>query len=134
MPQYLIKFALVGVVATLAYYVVALSLTSSVGVFWANAGGYAVGMGVSYFGHRRFTFSATRNMANHRRAISRFLVSSGIAFTISQVILFVIILILQLPEFLALAVVVFTIPPVTFLLCQLWVFVPDTKQGSAISS
>ena len=134
MTQRLTRFAVVGIAATMSYYVVALSLSLLVGVLWANVVGYAVGMGVSYFGHHRLTFSATRNIAAHRQVIARFAVSSGVAFIVSQGTLYVTIKLLELPEWLGLAFVVVTVPPLTFLLCQFWVFAPIAKERSATSS
>ena len=133
MPQRLTKFGVVGVAATMSHYIVALSLAPFLGILWANVVGYSVGMGVSYFGHRHFTFAATRNMVAHRQAIARFAMSSGVGLIVSQGTLYLTIKLLQLPEWLGLAVVVLTVPPLTFLPFQFWVFTP-TKEGGATSS
>ena len=130
MTQRLAKFGVVGIVATISYYLVALSLSKFVGVFWANMVGYAGGMCVSYFGHHHLTFASTKNAVPHPQAISRFAAASGLVFMLSQVILYVTVKLLQLPDWLGLGLVVLTVPLITFLLYQFWVFAPTAKEGA----
>ena len=130
MTQRLAKFGVVGIVATMSYYLVALLLSQFVGVFWANVVGYAGGMCVSYLGHHRLTFAATKDVVPHGQAISRFAAGSGFAFIMSQIILYAAVKLLQLPDWLGLGLVVITVPLITFLLYQFWVFAPSDKEGS----
>ena len=130
MTQRLTKFGVVGIAATMSHYIVALSLSQLVDVFWANVVGYVVGMGVSYFGHHRLTFAATENLVPHAGAISRFAAAAGLAFIVSQVTLYVVVKLLQLPDWLGIGLVVLTVPPITFLLYQFWVFAPSARQGT----
>jgi len=124
----LIRFGAVGITATITHYLSALALTLVVDVYWANVLGYAMGTGVSYYGHHRLTFAAPRDLTSHRRAISRFLVSTLIGVAFSQAILYVAVSHLLLPPAWALAVVVTTLPVLSFLLLRFWVF--ETSDGA----
>lgn len=125
MIRRLARFGAVGITATITHYLCALVLTLVVDVYWANVLGYAMGTGVSYYGHHRLTFAAPRDLTSHRRAISRFLVSTLIGVAFSQAILYVAVSHLLLPPAWALAVVVTTLPVLSFLLLRFWVFEPS---------
>ena len=124
----LTKFGVVGIVATVSHYLVALSLSKLVGVFCANAVGYAGGMCVSYIGHHNLTFAGTKGALPHHQAISRFVAASAIGFITSQGILYLAVSLLHLPDWLGLGLVVIAVPIITFLLYQFWVFAPSPKK------
>jgi putative flippase GtrA len=127
------KFGVVGIMATLSYYFAALSLSVLVSVFWANLVAYMIGMAVSYFGHHRFTFAAKTDAVPHRQAATRFAAASVAAFLSSQGILYLAIRFLRVPDWFALTLVVFTVPPLTFLLCQFWVFRPRASEDQLLN-
>ena len=118
------RFGLVGVAATATYYVASLALAHIVDVFWASTLGYGVAMLVSYYGHHRITFAAQRDKAAHRRAVSRFVGSSALGLSTTQLILYVATSLCHFPPWLGLGVVVIVVPILTFLLCHFWVFSP----------
>jgi putative flippase GtrA len=116
----LIVFGLVGVVATVTHYLVALFCHESliINLYVSNLLGYCSAVAVSYFGHGRYTFQVTLNQHIFRRfvvvSISAFLASEGILAALENA--------LQFPHRISLAVVVLTIPFITFLLSKIWVF------------
>lgn len=116
----LVVFGLVGVVATITHYLVALGCHEGLGIslYVANLAGYSSAVTVSYFGHGKFTFQAVLN----RSVLQRFLVVSVSTFFASEGLLAVLQAGLNLPHRVSLAVVVLTIPVVTFLLNKLWVY------------
>jgi putative flippase GtrA len=112
------RFGAVGICATLTSYLVALLAASLVSPFLANGLGYLGGVGVSYFGHRRFTFRSTRR---HASAFPRFAVASLCGLAASYAALAVA-LARGLPTWTALLVSVGVVPLVSFLVMRAWVF------------
>ena len=121
-------FALVGIAATLTHYCVALLLTKTevLSVYWANLAGYLTAVCVSYFGHGHLTFKVELNHAILKKfvivSISTFLASEGILFALENY--------LQLKHEISLAVVVVTIPFISFVLNKFWVFTHKHPQQS----
>src|SRR5262245_48494770 len=116
----LVIFGLVGVTATVTHYTIALACHEVMGInlHVANLIGYSCAVAVSYFGHGMFTFRVKLN----RRVLHRFIVVSITTFSASAGILAGLEELLDLPHRLSLAVVVLTIPLISFLLNKLWVY------------
>ena len=118
-----VTFGIVGVVATLVHYLVALFFTDliHVSVFVANILGYACAVSVSLFGHSIFSFrkKITRLVAG------RFVVVSLSTLGASEGVLFFLHESLGLHHRIALAVVVCTIPVITFFLNKFWVYASE---------
>lgn len=116
----LVIFGLVGVVATLTHYLIALASHESLGInlHASNFIGYACAVGVSYFGHGLLTFRVSLN----RRVLRRFVLVSIATYTASAGILAGLETGLNFPHRISLAVVVLTIPVISFLLNKLWVY------------
>ncbi len=116
----LMIFAVVGVTATLTHYFTALFSHELAGIdlYLSNLFGYVAAVMVSYFGHGRFTFKQELNWG----VFTRFAIVSVSTFLCSELILLGLEKGLQLPHRLSLAVVVCTIPLITFVLSKLWVF------------
>ena len=110
----------VGVLATLVYAVVALSLNNGTALPAELVNALAFGAsGVwSYIGHYHITF---RSDAAHRSSILRFLVLAAIGYAVSSAIVKVNDR-LGLPRNLATVMVTFVLPVLNFVLMQLWVF------------
>lgn len=121
----LFRFALVGGIATLVHYLVALALVGAIGVYPANLGGYAAAVGVSYFGHLRFTFRVDPAGASHGRRVLRFVVVSLSGLLFSQAVLALGHAGVGLSPPLALAVAVVAVPVFTFIAQRTWVFAAD---------
>lgn len=116
----LLMFGLVGLAATLTHYLIALGSHEALGfsLYVANLAGYVSAVGVSYFGHGLLTFRVTLC----RSVFRRFVVVSIATFLASEVLLAGLESILKLPHRVSLAVVVLTIPAISFLLNKLWVY------------
>lgn len=120
MLRQLVIFGLVGVAATLTHYSIALLSHEVLGLhlYVANPVGYICAVGVSFFGHGRWTFRVDLGMGVFRR----FVIVSITTFLASQAILVGLEAGLDLPHRLSLGVVVLTIPLISFLLNKLWVY------------
>ena len=128
MKERVVKFGLVGVAATVTYYVVSLTMTLWMSVFWANLFGYGVAVFVSYYGHHRVTFAAARTAAGHRLAMTRFAAATLLSLAASQGTLYFAVRVLSLPDWLGLAMVVMVVPLISFVLFQFWVFAPCPRE------
>ncbi len=115
-------FAAVGVAATLAHVVVALSAHELGGLspLSANAIGYGAAVSISYFGNARMTFGRE---AMRLGQFSRFLLVSLAALALNQGLVFLLTDIARLPYAAALVPVVIVVPLFTFALSKVWAFV-----------
>ncbi len=113
-------FCVVGVIATLTHYLVALFFHEllAVNLYVCNLIGYVTAVVVSYCGHSRFTF----RVALSQEIFRRFIIVSILTFIASEGILAVLENTLQLGHRISLAIVVLIIPLITFLLNKMWVF------------
>ena len=116
----LVVFALVGVVATLTHYFVALGAHEvlSLHLYAANLAGYISAVGVSYVGHGKLTFQADLN----KQVFRRFVIVSISTFLASEAILITLETGLHLPHRVSLAIVAAIIPAIIFTLNKLWVY------------
>jgi len=117
----IVRFGCVGILATGVHYGVALAVSLVASPYVGNLAGYCAAVGVSYTGHRRFTFRIEPEAAAHGRRLPRFLATSLSALLLSQLVLAATTAI-GWPEAIALAAAVLTKPPYTFLLHRIWVF------------
>ena len=117
----LVRFGLVGVLATAVHYVVALGVSFFTTPYLANFAGYCTAVSVSYLGHHRFTFNVAAQGAAHGRRMPRFIVTSLSALILTQAVLAATIA-AGLSEPVGLALAVLCVPPYTFVLSRFWVF------------
>lgn len=117
----LARFGVVGFTAATVHYsiVVALVQAFSYEPLIANIFAFLISFQISYFGHRRFTFSGTTTM--HTIALPRLLLLQIFNFVANES-LFYFLLSLNLPYQLALVIVLATLPLFTFTVSKLWVF------------
>lgn len=118
----LVRFALIGGLATLVHYAVALLVVAVTGVYGANLCGYLLAVTISYFGHQQVTFRVSRDDIDHARQLPRFAAGSlgGLAF--SYIVLTLADLYGGAPSWLSLLVTVVLVPIYTFVINKLWVF------------
>jgi putative flippase GtrA len=117
-----VRFAAVGATATCAHYALALLTSGWVGIYSANLLGYSVSVGISYFGHQRFSFQIAANDIYHRQQMPRFLVGSLTGLALSYLVLALARGLLGAPDWLALAAAVALVPIYTFVFNKLFVF------------
>jgi putative flippase GtrA len=116
-----LRFAAVGVIATVAHVGTALAVGQALNWApgYANLAGYAVAVWVSYAGHARFTF-ATGNA--HARHLPRFLAVSLSGLLASALVTYVICTVLGGSLALAMIAVVALVPGASFAASRLWAF------------
>ncbi|MDH3666688.1 MAG: GtrA family protein [Paracoccaceae bacterium] len=113
------SFGVVGLIATAVHVVVGLGLHDGIGLapLVANFFGFCAALCVSFFGQTRFTFpAATANLTAFIRFASVAL--SGLA--LNQLIVWVMTSLLGQPYWLALIIILSTVPVVTFMLLKFW--------------
>lgn len=121
----IVRFLMVGVGATLVHYLVALAAARFLVPqipYLANLAGFLVAVGVSYFGHLRFTYRVAHDDSHHRRRLPRFVVTAVSGLVFSQLVLAFVTEAARLPLWLGLAIAAAAVPAVTFVLGRLWVF------------
>jgi len=115
-------FTLIGAIAALVHYIVAVALEASalLAPYNANIIGFLCAFPVSYFGHRTFSFSAQKN--SHSQAFPRFLMVAVGGFLANQLLVVSALNITHLPFWLVLAVVMVLVAVSTFILSRYWAF------------
>ena len=120
--QSLSWFTLIGIIAAAVHYVIA------VGFEWshllppsqANAIGFLVAFPVSYFGHRKLSFS--NQNSTHKQAFPRFLAVAITGFVANQSLVIGALHLTHLPFWLVLGFVMVFIAVSTYLLSRYWAF------------
>ncbi len=117
----IITFGLMGGLSTVVHVLTGLLAHYQAGLspFNANIVAYCAGFLVSYFGHRHFTF---RSPGRISRSMPRFLVIALAGLVMSQAIVYLVVTMGGLAYWFALAVVVATVPPATYVLGRIWAF------------
>lgn len=118
-------FLVVGTAATLTHYAAALGSATLVHPLLANIVGYCLGLAVSYTGHHRFTFRVHHAEARHRQRFPRFVLVSGSAVGLSEIILWLCLAHTNWPLWLSQLAAISVVPPFTYVLGRYWVFADD---------
>ena len=120
------RFGMVGLTAAAVHYWVVIALVELLHIapLQANVGGFVAAFWVSYFGHRHWTFSdavASHTGGTHSSFL-RFLLVALLGFGMNQLLFYLLLRYAGWPYYLALAVVVFTVAVMTYVLSRLWAF------------
>ncbi len=120
------RFGIVGLTAAAVHYWVVIALVELLYIvpLQANFGGFFVAFWVSYFGHRHWTFSdavATHTEGTHSSFL-RFLLVALLGFCMNEFLFYLLLRYAGWPYYFALAVVVFTVAVMTYVLSRLWAF------------
>lgn len=113
------RFGVVGIVATVTHVAVGLGLHEGLGVtpLWANLVAFLTALGVSFLGQTRLTFpDATADGG----AFLRFTTVAVTGLGLNQAIVWGVTGALGGPYWVALAVIVATVPWLTFALLKFW--------------
>ena len=113
------RFGFVGVVATLVHVTMGLGLHNGLGVapLIANLVGFGCALGVSFFGQTRLTFpGATADVT----AFLRFAAVALTGLATNQLIVWVVTGLLAQPYWLALVIIIITVPCITFTMLKFW--------------
>ena len=113
------RFGVVGVAATIVHVAVGMGLHHGAGAspLWANGVAFSVAVVVSYLGQTRLTFPEASAGA---AAFLRFLAVALLGFGLNQMIVWIVTGPLGGPYWIALAIVIATVPMVTFLSLRHW--------------
>ncbi|WP_086931323.1 GtrA family protein [Agarilytica rhodophyticola] len=113
-------FGCVGVLATAVHYCVALFLSEAqlTSVYLANICGYLTAVLVSLYGHSIFTYKKKVNIV----VAQRFAIVSVSTLLCSEILLFVLQSTLQINHRISLAIIVASVPVVSFFLNKFWVY------------
>ncbi len=125
------RFTLIGLLATATHAVVG-SATVLLGVtpLLANAVGFVVAWGVSFYGHFLFTFGRPNDI---RVARTRFIVISLSLFAISQLTVTLLQATGWVSDWLEPVIGAVIVPPASYVLYRLYVFAPDSGGAAAPS-
>lgn len=115
-------FTLVGIVAAMTHYVVAVVLESVFNLVPANANilGFICAFPVSYFGHRHLSFAS--HNTQHRQAFPKFLLIAVGGFLANQTLLLLLLRYTGLPFWLVLGFVMVVVGLSTYFLSRFWAF------------
>ncbi|MBU1377243.1 MAG: GtrA family protein [Alphaproteobacteria bacterium] len=129
-PRQLLVFAVVGGLATVTHFVLALLANTQFGAppLVANVVGYVGAVMISYVGNARFTF---QRRVLDRAQFVRFGVVSLAGLALGQAITYLATQALHLPFQLTLMVVVASVPVFTFVTSRLWAFATTGEAESA---
>ncbi|MHA1528374.1 MAG: GtrA family protein [Alphaproteobacteria bacterium] len=113
------RFGFIGILATAVHASVGLGLHEGVRMlpFWANLIAFCCALGVSFFGQTRLTFPDSTADGS---AFVRFSVVAISGLVLNQTIVWVMTSVFASPYWLALAIIVCTVPGITFLLLKFW--------------
>jgi len=116
----LVIFGLVGVLATAVHYVIALLAVEFLllSVYLANIVGYLFAVGVSLFGHGRFTY---RKRIDQVVAI-KFACASLATLACTELILLMLGAVWGLPPKISMGIVVCSVPVLSFCINKYWVY------------
>jgi putative flippase GtrA len=115
-------FAIIGALAALTHYIVAVSLECSgiVIASSANIVGFIIAFPVSYFGHRKFSFADQDS--NHSQFYHEFISVALIGFLANQTLVLTALQYTKLPFWFSLGAVMVLVAMSTYLLSKFWAF------------
>jgi putative flippase GtrA len=113
------RFGLIGIIATAVHVSVGLGLheVADMRPLWANLIAFCCALAVSFFGQTRLTFPDSTADGS---AFVRFSVVAVSGLALNQTIVWAMTSIFGGPYWLALAIIVCTVPGITFLLLKFW--------------
>lgn len=115
-----VRFGIVGVAATITYFVLAVIFERmGIPVFVGNTLSYVFGFGVSYTGHRTWTFQST---ASHGSALPKFLATQIFGLGLNTAIIWALMRFAGLAYIFAMPVAIVTVPVAVYLISKFWVF------------
>jgi putative flippase GtrA len=116
-----VRFSIVGIVATAAHVSVAIIAVSVAGVFpvVGSVIGFLAAFMISYYGHSRFTFAVA---GQSRDELLRFGIAGLVSFILSTIVVWVLTSILRVDSKSALVATGIIVPISNYLINRFWVF------------
>ncbi|UTH74894.1 GtrA family protein [Chromobacterium sp. IIBBL 290-4] len=129
MSRQLFWFGVVGVSAMAVHFLLVTLALVPLGAppLAANVLGFLLAFQVSYWGHRQFTFEARH--VPHRQALPRFFGVSCLSFCVNEAMYYLLLRFSALDYRVSLAIVLFTVAALTFVLGKLWAFSHEPQKN-----
>lgn len=120
LSQRWIRFGLVGVAATVSYFLLGLLFVNvfCLPVLCGNALAYILSFAVSYLGQSRWTFEAR---GSHANMLPKFAIAQGIGFAANSFIVWLCVSAGLVYE-LAMVIAIVLVPVLVYFICKYWVF------------
>jgi putative flippase GtrA len=120
----LAKFGVVGLLASAVHAGVYLATAETLLLtpLLANLAGFSCAFGVSYLGHRHWTFAAQAAGTHAASTLAKFLATALLGFTSNHLITWLLVERLALPKASALIGILFVTPLLTFACSKYWAF------------
>ena len=118
----MMRYGLVGVVASLVHAAISLALHKFLGMdpFWSHATGFFGGLFTAYTGHYYYSF---KDDGAHKKRFPKFFITALTGFTLHQSGVYILVRHLGLDySTQTLPILMVCVPMVTFLLSKFWVF------------
>lgn len=114
-----VRFGIVGVAATITYFILALLFEhAGLPIFVGNTLSYVLGFGVSYTGHRTWTFQST---GSHSSLLPKFMATQAFGLGLNSAIIWVL-MHYGLPYIFAMPIAIVTVPVAVYIISKVWVF------------
>ncbi len=122
----LMRFGVIGVLAALTHYAIAITLThKSMLPAWANLIAFVIAFWVSYFGHRYFSFDA--GDVSHQQTLPRFILVAVLGFILNESLLLLMLHFTSITIALGLPFIIILTAVFTFILSRQFAF--DTSNS-----
>lgn len=124
-----VRFGIVGGISTVTYWCIALGLKwgGLLPVLLTNALAYGIGFGVSYLGHRTWTF---HSRGSHRSELPKFALTQGIGLMLNTAII-AMLMHWGSPYTPAMVIATFCVPVVVYFISRFWVFRETSRLRAA---
>lgn len=118
----LFRFGVVGVAALIVHWCLAtFVIWCGMPPLLGNLLGFIIAFGVSYFGHRHLTFSASKS--RHSQALPRFITVAIAGFGVNQIMFYLLLSYTSIHYAISLFLVLGSVAVMTFILGKTWVFI-----------
>jgi len=123
----LMRFGIIGVLAALTHYAIAITLTNKgIPAAWANLVAFVIAFWVSYFGHRYFSFDA--GDVSHQQTLPRFIFVAVLGFILNESLLLLMLHFTSITIALGLPFIIILTAIFTFILSRQFAFdTSDTR-------
>lgn len=117
----LMRFGVIGVIAAITHYGIAIYLTNShFSAAWANLIAFVIAFWVSYFGHRYFSFDA--GDVSHQQTLPRFILVAVLGFILNESLLLLMLHFTKISMALGLPFIIILTAISTFILSRQFAF------------
>lgn len=117
----LMRFGIIGILAALTHYLIAITLTHhDIPAAWANLIAFVIAFWVSYFGHRYFSFDV--GDISHQQTLPRFILVAVLGFILNESLLLLMLHFTSITMALGLPFIIILTAVFTFILSRQFAF------------